>query len=81
MSVQGKCTLFTEQCGNGTVTVGSFHVKSTQDKILTPTDLDETWFLHSVYRRFRPIPSVFSFLLATKYTVCTSQNALFMGYT
>ena len=27
--------------------IGSFHVKSTQ-KYLTLTDLDETWFLHSV---------------------------------
>ena len=30
--------------------VASFHVKSTQKNILTPPDLDETWFLHSVYR-------------------------------
>ena len=27
---------------------GSFHVKSTQKKNLTPTDLNKNWFLHSV---------------------------------
>ena len=47
-------------------TPGSFHVRSMQKKCLIPSDLNETWFVHSVYRDSKvswvlgPLPSIVS---------------------